>query len=298
MRVGVLLLPEHPWPRAGELWRELDELGYDHGWTYDHLSWRTLRDGPWFGAVPTLAAAAAVTGRIGLGTLVATPNLRHPATLAKDVVTLDHISGGRFVAGVGAGAPGADAAVLGGAPLSAARRADRFEEFVRLLDELLTAPSVSYRGEFFTVDGASMVPGCVQRPRVPLAIAAGGPRGLRLAARYGDIWVTLGDPGAVGAADPDAAFTAVARQLDRLGTELDRISRPRDALRTLVLGGRLGAPLDDADALAAFARRYAGLGCTDFVFPYPRPSGVFAGDPGIVADLAHRHLADLRAAGS
>lgn len=295
MRVGVLLLPEHPWPRAAELWRELDELGYDHAWTYDHLSWRTLRDGPWFGAVPTLAAAAAVTRRIGLGTLVATPNLRHPATFAKDVMTLDHVSGGRFVAGIGAGAPGADADVLGGEPLTAARRADRFEEFVRLLDELLTVPSTSYRGEFFTVEDARMVPGCVQRPRAPLAIAAGGPRGLRLAARHGDIWVTMGGPRAVGAADPDAAFAAVARQLDRLGTELDRISRPREELRTLVLAGRLGAPLHDADALAAFARRYARLGCTDLVFPYPRPSGVFAGDPGIVTDLAHRHLADLRA---
>ena len=58
-------------------------------WTYDHLSWRHLRDKPWFAAVPMLAAAAAVAGRIRLGPLVATPNFRHPVPFAKEVITLD-----------------------------------------------------------------------------------------------------------------------------------------------------------------------------------------------------------------
>lgn len=296
MRIGVLVLPEHPWPAARDRWRELDDLGYDHAWTYDHLSWRTLRDDPWFGAVPTLAAAAAVTDRVALGTLVASPNLRHPTVFAKDAMTLDHISGGRFIAGVGAGAPGADTTVLGMPPLSPSRRADRFEEFVTLLDTLLTTPVVTHHGEFFTADDARMIPGCVQRPRLPLAIAAGGPRGLRLAARHADIWVTMGDPRTVGTTDQDAALAAVSGQLDRLHTELDHLARPRDAVRVLALPGRLGVPLDDADALAALIRRYAALGCTDFVFPYPRPCGVFAGDPSVVADFARRHLADFRAA--
>jgi len=62
--------------------------------TYDHLAWRTLRDAPWFGAVPTLAVAATVTSRIRLGPLVASPNFRHPDSFARELITLDDVSGG------------------------------------------------------------------------------------------------------------------------------------------------------------------------------------------------------------
>ena len=78
MRLGVLILPEDPWPDARRKWQRAEQLGFDHAWTYDHLAWRGLRDSPWFGAVPTLAAAAAVTSTIRLGTLVASPEVRHP----------------------------------------------------------------------------------------------------------------------------------------------------------------------------------------------------------------------------
>lgn len=74
---------------------------------------RTLADGPWFATVPLLAAAAAVTERIRLGTFVASPNFRHPAPFAKDVLGLDDVSGGRFLLGIGAGGEGFDAAVTG-----------------------------------------------------------------------------------------------------------------------------------------------------------------------------------------
>jgi len=83
MRIGVLILPELPWSTAQSLWRRAEELGFDHAWTYDHLAWRSLRDAPWFGAMPTLAAAAVVTTRMRLGTLVASSNFRHPVSFAK-----------------------------------------------------------------------------------------------------------------------------------------------------------------------------------------------------------------------
>src|SRR5690348_13376960 len=103
LRVGVVILPDLSWEGSRRRWREAEQRGFHAAWTYDHLSWRTLRDGPWHGAVPLLAAAAGVTERIRLGTLVTSPNFRHPALLAKDVMTLDHISGGRFELGIGAG---------------------------------------------------------------------------------------------------------------------------------------------------------------------------------------------------
>src|SRR5262249_57209762 len=102
-----------------------------------HLAWRSLRDAPWFGAVPTLTAAALATERIRLGMLVASPNFRQPVPFAKEVITLDDVSGGRFTLGIGAGGAGWDARMLGQKPWSRRERADRFAEFVQLLDRLL-----------------------------------------------------------------------------------------------------------------------------------------------------------------
>ena len=95
-----------------------EQLGFAHAWTYDHLTWRGHRDHTWFAAVPTLTAAATATTRIRLGPLVASPNFRHPLTLAKEMIALDDISGGRVTLGVGAGGTGWDATMLGQTPWS------------------------------------------------------------------------------------------------------------------------------------------------------------------------------------
>ena len=113
VRVGVVILPQFSWPEARARWRSLEDRGFAHGWTYDHLAWRNLADQPWFGTIPTLTAAATATSTLRLGTWVASPNFRHPVTLAKDLMTLDDVSGGRVIAGVGAGGIGWDATVLG-----------------------------------------------------------------------------------------------------------------------------------------------------------------------------------------
>src|SRR3954464_11165712 len=123
--VGITILPEERWATGQAKWRRVEEWGFDHAWTYDHLAWRTLADGPWFATVPLLAAAAAVTQSIRLGTFVASPNFRHPVPFAKDVMGLDDVSDGRFLLGLGAGGEGFDATVTGPAP-SRAERTRRF----------------------------------------------------------------------------------------------------------------------------------------------------------------------------
>src|SRR5512144_1231548 len=115
MRLGVLILPDMSWPDNVDRWRAAEQLGFDSAWTYDHIWWRGLRDHAWFAAMPVLAAAAAVTERIGIGIMVASPNFRHPVLTAKEAIAIDDISRGRFLLGVGSGAPLAgDAEVLGG----------------------------------------------------------------------------------------------------------------------------------------------------------------------------------------
>src|SRR5690606_41715142 len=125
MRVSTVILPIYPWREGREVWRAADDLGFHAAYTYDHLSWRSFHDGPWFGAVPTLAAAAGVTERVRLGTLVSSPNFREPVTFAKEVLTLDDLSGGRVTVGLGAVTTGFDAIVLCCVPCTACVRADR-----------------------------------------------------------------------------------------------------------------------------------------------------------------------------
>src|SRR6266516_6142348 len=211
MRLGVLILPEFRWPTAQSLWRRAEELGFDHAWTYDHLAWRSLRDSTWFGAVPTLTAAAMATERIRLGTLVASPNFRHPVPFATQLVTLDDISGGRFTLGIGAGGDGWDATTLRQVAWSPDERAQRFAEVRELTDRLLREPATSFSGRFYSANGARTYPGCVQRPRIPFAVAATGPRGMRLAATYGQTWVTTGDRTRVATLSAEEGAKVVGR---------------------------------------------------------------------------------------
>ena len=281
MRYGVLLLPTDPWQEAVARVRHLEEIGYPTLWTYDHLSWRRYRAKPWFAAIPWLTGVAAATSRIRLGTMVASPNFRHPVTLAKEAMTLDHVSAGRFTLGLGAGGTGFDATVFGDEPLSPGARAARLAEFVEVLDALLRQPSTSHRGRHYTVDEAMMLPGCVQRPRLPLAVAAGGPKTLGLVARNADAWITVAGPA-------DQPGLPLPEQVDRLAAECASIGRdPTTIDRILLIGEPAERPLASVAAFSDFAGRHAELGFDEIVFHDPRPDDpVWTDDPRIVDGIA------------
>jgi alkanesulfonate monooxygenase SsuD/methylene tetrahydromethanopterin reductase-like flavin-dependent oxidoreductase (luciferase family) len=286
VRLGVVILPEHPWAVARSIWKRAEELGFAHAWTYDHLAWRSLADSSWFGAMPTLAAAATATERIRLGPLVASPNFRHPVPFAKELTSLDDISGGRLTLGLGSGGEGWDATVLGEPRWSPGERADRFAEFVDLTDRLLRVPQTSYDGRFYSAVGARTYPGCTQQPRVPFAVAATGTRAMRLAAEYGDIWVTTGDRGPETALGPDEGSTAVRSQMDRVDDTCSRFGRDPDSLARLVLSGlRLDSGLTSRHAFDETLGRYEAVGVTDFVVHWPRPDGPFAGDVNVFEQI-------------
>jgi alkanesulfonate monooxygenase SsuD/methylene tetrahydromethanopterin reductase-like flavin-dependent oxidoreductase (luciferase family) len=280
MRLGVVILPEAPWTSARGTWQRAEELGFDHAWTYDHIAWGALRDAPWFGAVPTLAAAATATTRMRIGTLVASPNFRHPVPFARDLLALDDISGGRLTLGIGAGGTGWDATVLGQDPWSPRERADRFAEFVELTDRLLRSPSTTFEGRFYAADAAPMTPGCVQRPRIPFAVAATGPRGMAVAAAHGQAWVTNGDRAREGPLlDGAAGVASITRQLRLLEEACDAAGRDPSSIDRLVLTDlRLASGLPSAEAFRDTVGQYEAVGFTDFVVHWPRAGGPFAGD--------------------
>lgn len=280
MRIGVCILPDVSWPEFRRRVQLLEELGVDHVWTYDHLAWRDLRDGPWLTAVPLLAAAATATSRIRLGTLVASPNFRHPVVFAKELVALDQISGGRVIGGIGAGAvTGWDTHMLGQDELSAGERADRFREFVELLAELLRDGSASYDGKWYVADEARSHPGPVQEPRLPLAIAASGPKGMRLVAEHGDAWITTGDLKLPSPLDLATAARLVGEQAQRLDDVCREVGRdPASLARIVSTGGQLPSGLESAQAFAETAAAYGEAGITDLVVHWPRPTPPYQGD--------------------
>lgn len=300
MRIGIVILQDQRWRDSERRWCRAEELGFAHAWTYDHIGWRTLVDGPWFDAVPTLTAAALVTERIKLGTFVASPNFRHPVPFAREVTALDDISAGRFLLGVGAGGTGYDSAVLGAPELTPKTRFARYAEFVELLDLLLREDHVTWRGEHYAAADARNLPGCVQRPRVPMVMAANGPRGLRLVARHAQGWVTTGgQPGS--SLDPATGPELVAQQnawwktveelSARLDDALDAAGRDRGSLdRYLNLDAAPVFSLSSVDAFAEAHGRAAELGFTDVVMHWPRAEGWYAGDETVLEKVAAEYL--------
>jgi alkanesulfonate monooxygenase SsuD/methylene tetrahydromethanopterin reductase-like flavin-dependent oxidoreductase (luciferase family) len=300
MRLSTVILPIRRWHEGGkEVWQRAEELGFHTAYTYDHLSWRVpFREGPWFGALPTLTAAASATEHLRLGTLVTSPNFRHPVTLAKELISLDDISGGRLTLGIGAGSAGGfDATALvpeGTAPWTPRERADRFAEFVGLLDRLLTEDAVSYEGAFWSAGDVRNIPGCVQRPRLPFAVAATGPRGLKLAARHGQAWVTTGDPKLYENGTPDESLEAIRGQVAKLGAACEAVGRDAGELgKTLLTGFTPDRPLESVDAFVDFAGRHAELGIDEIVLHWPIADTQFAADEKVFEQIAVEGLAQL-----
>jgi alkanesulfonate monooxygenase SsuD/methylene tetrahydromethanopterin reductase-like flavin-dependent oxidoreductase (luciferase family) len=281
------MLPTDPWAATVERARRLEQLGFDHLWTYDHLSWRRYRGKRWFNAVPWLAGLAAVTERVELGTMVASPNFRHPVTLAQEAVTLDHVSAGRFVLGIGAGGVGFDSTVFGQPSLNRAALVARLDEFVEVLGRLFTDDVVSYAGNYYTVSEGIVRPSSVRAPRVPVAVAANGPKSIALVARRADAWITLVD--ATTAEERDEVLRTNSRRLD---DACAAIGRDPSAVRRIFMGDR---PLGSVASFEDFAGRLHALGFTDVVFHHPRADDpVWAEPESLVEEIATTVLPRMR----
>ena len=162
--------------------RQAEELGFDSVWSGEHVVWRH----PIHDALMTLAAAAAVTSRVRVGTSILLLPLKHPVLVAKAVTTLDHVSNGRATLGIGIGGEYAKEFEAIGIPRE--ERGVRANESIQLLKRLWTEESVTFEGRFFKLDEVGLVPKPVQRPHPPILV--GGRRGsLKRTALYADGWM-------------------------------------------------------------------------------------------------------------
>ena len=157
--------------------RRIEALGYDALLITDHLTQQLA-------PIPAMAAALEATTTLRVGSYVFANDYRNPLMLAKEIATLDHLSGGRVDLGLGAGWYVRDYEMLGIPYDRAGVRVSRMIETVRLLDRLFKEDTVDASGAFYTVHGARLLP---RRPRPPLMIGGGGPRILRFAAEHADI---------------------------------------------------------------------------------------------------------------
>jgi alkanesulfonate monooxygenase SsuD/methylene tetrahydromethanopterin reductase-like flavin-dependent oxidoreductase (luciferase family) len=259
-----------PWPSLVAQWQELEALGFDSLWVPDHFVVHAYE------AWTTLAGLASRTTRVRVGTLVTSTAFRNPAFLAKQALTVDHLSNGRLELGLGAGARAPqfefDHSMTGLGRWEDAERAGRFREAVRIVDRLLRGETVTYEGKYYRTDEATLGVAPLQRPRPPLTIAAYGPTMLRIAAAHADKCV-FGDGDAAQGLNP---LDAVRERNARLDGDCQGAGRdPRTLGRMLLRYGRPGPenPWASTEAFSDLVGRYREAGIGEFIFTYPPVGG-------------------------
>lgn len=190
LKVGIQLPEverEVRWPELLDMTRAIEDLGFDSVWVGEHLLYRWADRpprGPWE-AWTLMAAIAASTSRIAFGPLVACTNFHNPALLAKQAATIDEISGGRFILGLGAGWNDTEFRAFG-FPFD--HRIDRFEEAFTIIRTLLREGAIDFDGRFYQARDCELLPRGPRPAGPPLMIGSKGPRMLRIALPHVDAW--------------------------------------------------------------------------------------------------------------
>ena len=255
MRVGIQL-PEVErdvrWPEYVAMARAAEECGFDSIWLGDHLLYRSPDRAPWE-AWTLLAALAAATERVRLGPLVACAAFHPPGLVAKMAATVDEVSGGRFVLGLGAGWNEDEFRAFG---IAYDHRVSRFEEAFAIVRGLLAGERVTLAGRFWSAEDAVLLPAPARR--VPLMIGSNGPRMLRIALPHADAWNTW--------------FEDYGNSADGFAALVERIGIPRTVERSACVLAGLGggertseAPAVERGRLAAHLRELADAGADEAI---------------------------------
>lgn len=271
LRFGIGTLQNIPWKELVKRWKSIEALGFDSVWVADHFVNYMDPMAPWFEAWTLLAALATHTTTIRIGTLVTSIPLRNPAVLARQALTVDHISNGRLELGLGAGASGKIDPVYsmtGIKDWAPSERVARFQEVVEILDQCLRNQVTTYQGCYYKLKATAMAPPPIQQPRPPITIGAMGPSMLKIAARYADTWNSLG--GEFGA-HPEIIVENIKRQNKLLNDYCAEIGRNPETLRRslLIFGLEAETVFDSEESFKEVVKRYLNVGITEFIFFHP-----------------------------
>ena len=197
MKFSVWPNMNRPFSEVQELAHTIERDGWDGMWYADHYMPNTpdgeTISGDVLECFSVLAGLAASVPRIRLGSLVSPTTVHHPAVLANRAATIDQMSNGRFVLGLGAGWQVNEHRAYGIDLMEPKDRVTRFGEAIEIISRLLREPRVNFAGKYYTIIDAPCEPKPVQQP-LPLLVGTGSPRMLRFAARYAQEWNTWGTP--------------------------------------------------------------------------------------------------------
>ena len=273
------------WQDARSAALEFYALGYDSVWVCDHVYGVPLPTLPILEAWSELAAVAAITERVELGTLVTPPFFRNPAVLAKQIATVDHIAGGRVIAGLGAGWFQPEFEAYGMAFPSLGKRMRALEECIEILKGLWSEERFSFSGEHFRVTEAICEPKPLRPPRILIG-GAGEKVLMGIVARHADIWNNMAIfqaqlAGKIEAlkrrcADEKRDFDSleVSQQCVVVIEETDEAARASLAKARKVYGGHMGGALEEhgiwgtPDRVIECIERHRQLGCNSFVVEF------------------------------
>jgi alkanesulfonate monooxygenase SsuD/methylene tetrahydromethanopterin reductase-like flavin-dependent oxidoreductase (luciferase family) len=266
LRFGIWTPQLTPWPEIAERWQHIEALGFDSVWVVDHFVNPYQPAEHWFEGWTLLAALAARTASIRIGTLVTNIIYRNPALLARQALTVDHISHGRLELGIGAtSARDVSHRMTGVEVWDTGERVGRFRETIEIVDQMLRNEVTTYQGRYYQIDQAEMHPAPIQQPRPPLTIAAHGPVTLKIAATYGDSWNTL----VGGDLSAQEAIEITRQRNDMLNEYAIEVGRdPKTITRSLGVGWTPDTPFASLDSFYEFVGRYREAGINEFVFGY------------------------------
>jgi alkanesulfonate monooxygenase SsuD/methylene tetrahydromethanopterin reductase-like flavin-dependent oxidoreductase (luciferase family) len=261
---GVYVIPRDP-EHGRDLTLRMEDTEFDTAWVGDTLGdWRD-RSAPLLDPWVTLGALASETEDLGLGMMVTNLAWRDPVQVARFAMSVDQLSNGRFILGLGCGQ--VDDQLMVGRPtheMSAKERVDRLEEGTHVVDRLLRQDTSDFTGQFTQYENAAMAPGCIQQPRLPIALAGNGPRITKMAARMADTWNAW-----IDITDVDEFHGQMVERTAMLDDYLAEIGRdPGSLTRSLLAFDEAFDAWSDPGAIPGLVDNFAPLGFTDFIF-YP-----------------------------
>jgi alkanesulfonate monooxygenase SsuD/methylene tetrahydromethanopterin reductase-like flavin-dependent oxidoreductase (luciferase family) len=276
MKFSVWPNPSRPPAEVLDLARMADDDGWHCLWYADHYMANTgdesFAPGDVHECWSILPAVAAVTSRVRLGPLVAPTSVHHPALLANRAATIDQLSNGRFVLGMGAGWQINEHAAYGIDLEPAGKRVSRFEESIQIVRSLLDNDRTDFDGTFYDITDAPCDPKPVQ-PKLPILVGTGSPRMLRITARHAQEWNTWGAPDLSGGRRVDflAACEAVGTDPTSMSTSVQALIFFNDDAAAVdkILAGEMGdrSIAGSDDHIVEQLGRYAEQGFDEFIMP-------------------------------